>query len=320
MSRIRTIKPEFPQSSTLGSVSRDARLCAVNVLTMADDEGRLTGNLRVLAGQLYPFDDDARDLLDGWLAALECVGFIQRYTADGKPYISITGWKKHQKIDRPGQSRLPPPPERSAGMEALAHVQASPDRRDDISTQTREDSMNTREDSMGTRETSLKSSDSTPRVQRGLDAGSRTLDQGSGTEDQEEKPSRKRAAAAARHLSVDDLVVEGVDKSVAADWLAVRKAKDAPLTETALKAVKREAAKAGMDLGDAVRIAAEKGWRSFEARWLHGGESNVGHPAAAQTEVEKSAAKAARIAASMGGTQPAVAAVTAPPLAAEESA
>ena len=138
------------------------------------------------------------------------------------------------------------------------------------------------------------------------------MDQGSRIEDQKEKPSRKRAAAAARHLSVDDLVAEGVDKGVAADWLAVRKAKNAPLTETALEAVKREAAKAGMAIGDAVRVAAEKGWRGFEARWLDGGESNVSRTATTQTDAEKSAAKAARIAASMGYTQPAATTPVAP--------
>jgi hypothetical protein len=39
------------------------------------------------------------------------------------------------------------------------------------------------------------------------------------------------------------------------------------LTETALKAMEREAAKAGISLDEAVRICAEKGWRAFNASW-----------------------------------------------------
>ena len=41
MGRIRTIKPEFPQSESMGRVSRDARLTFILLWTMADDAGRL---------------------------------------------------------------------------------------------------------------------------------------------------------------------------------------------------------------------------------------------------------------------------------------
>ena len=60
MARIRTIKPEFPQSESMGRVSRDARLCFVMLWTIADDSGRLRGNSRMLASLLFPYDDDAK--------------------------------------------------------------------------------------------------------------------------------------------------------------------------------------------------------------------------------------------------------------------
>jgi len=40
MARIRTIKPEFPHSESMGRVSRDARLLFVMLFTIVDDEGR----------------------------------------------------------------------------------------------------------------------------------------------------------------------------------------------------------------------------------------------------------------------------------------
>ena len=61
---------------------------------------------------------------------------------------------------------------------------------------------------------------------------------------------------------------EGVDAQLWADWLAVRKAKRAPLTATALAGVQREAAKAGITLAEALRCCVEAGWQGFRAEWF----------------------------------------------------
>jgi hypothetical protein len=113
MARIRTIKPEFPQSESMGRVSRDARLCFIMLWTIADDAGRLRGNSRMLASLLYPYDDDAKKLMDKWLAELEREHCIARYAVNGDSYVSICGWLDHQKIDRPSPSKIPAPPEPS---------------------------------------------------------------------------------------------------------------------------------------------------------------------------------------------------------------
>lgn len=59
-----------------------------------------------------------------------------------------------------------------------------------------------------------------------------------------------------------------VSESVWADFTAIRKAKRSPLTPTALAGIEREARAAGMSLGDALRVACERGWQSFKAAWL----------------------------------------------------
>ena len=109
MARIRTIKPEFPQSESMGRVSREARYCFVLLWTIADDAGRLRGNSRMLASLLYPYDDDAPALIDSWLLELESEGCIVRYKPDGNTYIQISNWLIHQKIDRPSESKIQPP-------------------------------------------------------------------------------------------------------------------------------------------------------------------------------------------------------------------
>ena len=115
MGRIRTIKPEFPQSESMGRVSRDARLTFVMLWTVADDDGRLRGNSSLLAGLLFPYDDDARKKIDEWLGELEREGCIVRYQVGKDSYVAITNWSEHQKIDHKRCSVLPDPP-----AEALA--------------------------------------------------------------------------------------------------------------------------------------------------------------------------------------------------------
>jgi hypothetical protein len=108
MARIRTIKPEFPQSESIGGLSRDARLLFIQLFTIADDSGRSRAASRMLASLLYPYDDDAKDLIGVWLTELESMGMIVRYVVDGDTYLEIANWLKHQKIDKPSPSKIPP--------------------------------------------------------------------------------------------------------------------------------------------------------------------------------------------------------------------
>ncbi|MDE2020831.1 MAG: hypothetical protein KGJ13_10890 [Patescibacteria group bacterium] len=108
MARIRTIKPEFQQSEQIGRLSREARLTFILLWPFVDDEGRSRAASRMLASVLYPFDDDASTKIDGWLAELEREGLIILYEHEGSSYLQVINWLKHQKIDHPGKSRIPP--------------------------------------------------------------------------------------------------------------------------------------------------------------------------------------------------------------------
>jgi hypothetical protein len=108
MARIRTIKPEFPQSESVGKLSREARLLFIQLWTLVDDSGRTRASSRMLASLLYPYDSDVPGLIDGWLSELDKSEMIHQYTVDGNSYLEICNWLKHQKIDKPSISRLPP--------------------------------------------------------------------------------------------------------------------------------------------------------------------------------------------------------------------
>lgn len=116
MSRIRTIKPDFSQSETIGRLSRDARLLFILLWTLVDDSGKTRAASRRLASALYPYDEDAPRRIEGWLRELERERCIQRYVVEGDSYLLICNWLKHQRIDRPTPSRLPDPREDSRGL------------------------------------------------------------------------------------------------------------------------------------------------------------------------------------------------------------
>lgn len=69
------------------------------------------------------------------------------------------------------------------------------------------------------------------------------------------------------------LIDLGVDEQVAKDWLAVRKAKRAPLTDTVIKSLKEEADKAGISVAEAVAVCAKRSWQGFNASWDRGGDA-----------------------------------------------
>lgn len=60
---------------------------------------------------------------------------------------------------------------------------------------------------------------------------------------------------------------ENVTQQTWDDFNAIRKARKAPLTETALKRIQNEADKAGIDLETALQICCVRGWQSFNHTW-----------------------------------------------------
>lgn len=119
MARIRTIKPEFQNSQSMGRVSRDARLTFIQLWPQCDDAGRIRANSRMLASVLFPYDEDAPKLIDGWLSELEKEDCIVRYRVGSDEYLQITHWD-HQKIDHPKSSSLPSPPAKKSKKTKLS--------------------------------------------------------------------------------------------------------------------------------------------------------------------------------------------------------
>jgi hypothetical protein len=73
---------------------------------------------------------------------------------------------------------------------------------------------------------------------------------------------------------------EGVSDAVWDDFLTHRNKMRAPVTQTALDGIRREAERAGWSLNSALQECCARGWRGFEAEWLKGKADPHAAPAA----------------------------------------
>jgi hypothetical protein len=112
MPRIRTVKPELWEDEVVGLLPRDARLLFISTFNMADDEGLLRWTPSYIKAQTFMYDDDV---------TLKYVEHLMGLLADAGllfPYIGgvarqqmavVVNFRKHQRINRPQKSKLPPP-------------------------------------------------------------------------------------------------------------------------------------------------------------------------------------------------------------------
>lgn len=102
-----------------------ARLMFIGLWNFCDDAGNHVASAKTIKAEIFPGDDISSTDVQRMLDELSSNGLIAFYTNDSKQYLHVTGWKKHQKIDKPtykhppyqkalGEgSPTPPPPERS---------------------------------------------------------------------------------------------------------------------------------------------------------------------------------------------------------------
>ena len=108
--RIRTIKPEFWRSDDIAALSVEDRLLFIGLWSYVEDNGVGRDEPQLIQCDLYPLDTftEASVRTYGGLMRLSQRGLITRYEGpDGRRYLQINSWDKHQKINRPSKPRFP---------------------------------------------------------------------------------------------------------------------------------------------------------------------------------------------------------------------
>lgn len=104
MARIRTVKPDFWTDAAVGECSVSARLLLIASLNFSDDYGGLDRSAKQLKAQAFPYDNiDCEPLVQELIRN----GLFVEYEVDGRLYLHIKGFRKHQKVENPAKPRIP---------------------------------------------------------------------------------------------------------------------------------------------------------------------------------------------------------------------
>jgi hypothetical protein len=112
--RIRSIKPEFWRSDDIAALSIADRLLFIGLWSYVDDSGVGVDRLALICADLFAADlerdpPEVYGRVTGGLRELSRRGLITRYEVDGKLYLHIATWDKHQRIEKPSRARYPLP-------------------------------------------------------------------------------------------------------------------------------------------------------------------------------------------------------------------
>lgn len=255
MARSRNIKPRFFTNEDLVELPFEARLLFIGLWTEADREGRLEDRPKRLKMSLFPADNIDIDLQ---LTSLANAGFILRYEANGDRFIQVLNFDKHQSPHVKEVASIIPAPT-IAGKNPIEKQQDSG----------KEDANTVQAPDMPDAEPVLAALIPDCLIPDVLipDSPSTGLQAATAA-----KPNTSAS------IRIADLIALEIPEQLAKDFLSNRKAKKAPLTQTALDGIAREAAQAGITLAVAIRTCTERGWAGFKAEWLsnqRGGKPDI---------------------------------------------
>ncbi|WP_131779195.1 hypothetical protein [Legionella bozemanae] len=95
------IKSEFWTSEQVMSCSPLARLMFIGLWNFADDNGIHPASYKKLKAEVFPYDDYTLEEIQSWISELIQQRLLHEYTAEGQAYWRVTGWNRHQKINKP---------------------------------------------------------------------------------------------------------------------------------------------------------------------------------------------------------------------------
>ena len=105
--RIRTIKPELLENPRTARLPDAPWRLFVSLLLLADDYGNAHADPALLSGAVFWGAEPGDHKVLNSLRILVERDLISLYESRGQPYLNITGWTEHQKVDKPGRPRVP---------------------------------------------------------------------------------------------------------------------------------------------------------------------------------------------------------------------
>lgn len=104
----RIIKESICTSDNIDCLTAFEETCFYRLMVNCDDFGRFDARPKILASRLFPLKDVTPDEMQDALNALVNADLVTVYEADGKPYLHLKSWERHQQT-RATKSKYPEP-------------------------------------------------------------------------------------------------------------------------------------------------------------------------------------------------------------------
>ena len=104
----RILKESICVSDQINQLSWFEEILFYRLMVNVDDYGRYDGRPAIIRSRLFPLKDVRDKQIEDALGVLSSVELVEVYSVDGKPFVRLTGWDKHQTI-RAKKSKYPAP-------------------------------------------------------------------------------------------------------------------------------------------------------------------------------------------------------------------
>ena len=102
----RILKESIRTSDSINSLSLFEEVLFYRLIVSCDDYGRFDGRPAIIKGSCFPLKETRVRDIEAALEALSAAGLLACYTVEGRPYLQLTTWEKHQQI-RAKKSKYP---------------------------------------------------------------------------------------------------------------------------------------------------------------------------------------------------------------------
>lgn len=104
----RIIKESICTSDSIDQLTPFEETVFVRLIVNCDDFGRFDARPKILSSKLFPLKEISVEEMRNALSALVNANLVAVYEVDGKPYLHLNSWEKHQQT-RATKSKYPAP-------------------------------------------------------------------------------------------------------------------------------------------------------------------------------------------------------------------
>ena len=113
----RILKESICSSDSIDQLTAFQETFFYRLIVNCDDYGRMDARTKILSARLFPLRNISTAQIEDALRALNSAELVILYTVDGKPFLQMKTWDKHQQV-RAKRSKYPSPDDKDEHLQA----------------------------------------------------------------------------------------------------------------------------------------------------------------------------------------------------------